>query len=172
MFSCDPTQRIWVTDVKQYMPPVAIGDPMRSGFVGTVIESKSEKLAVGDNVAGLGHWATHMVLSDGAVGKLPAGLPPATALACGMTLETAYIGLVHIGRVRPGDVVFVSGAAGATGAGVVQIAKIMGCTVIGCAGGAEKCKRVVEELGADACIDYKSEDVRATLHELTKENDG
>jgi NADPH-dependent curcumin reductase CurA len=170
VFSCDPTQRVWITDVPQYMPPVQLGEAMRSSFGGTVIASQSAKFVVGDNVVGLGEWSEHMIVSDANpyCGKLPASVPLELGVAAGLCPETAYLGLVCVGRVRPGDTVVVTGAAGATGSAVVQIAKIAGCRVIGVAGGVDKCA-YVKELGADECIDYKNVAVGQRLNEIAKD---
>eukprot|EP00013_Stygamoeba_regulata_P021014 CAMPEP_0177651226 /NCGR_PEP_ID=MMETSP0447-20121125/12416_1 /TAXON_ID=0 /ORGANISM="Stygamoeba regulata, Strain BSH-02190019" /LENGTH=340 /DNA_ID=CAMNT_0019154255 /DNA_START=121 /DNA_END=1143 /DNA_ORIENTATION=- len=173
-FSCDPTQRIWATDVKQYMPPVALGEPMRAGFFGVVEESQAEGFSVGDAVTGLGAWCEYLVRSPLEAGwtRLPAGTTAEQALAaCGMTTFTAYFGLMDLGRPKAGDAVLVSGAAGATGSFVVQFAKLAGCYVVGIAGGAEKCAYVTS-LGADAVIDYKAESVSARVAALGEARGG
>lgn len=172
VFSCDPTQRIWVTDVPQYMPPVALAEPMRSGFGGVVSASKSAAFPVGASVVGFGHWAEHLVFHEslqaaGMIGVLPAGIPLELGVASGLCPETAYIGLFCTGPkpLRPGEVLLVTGAAGATGSAVVQMAKAIGAIVIGSAGGAQKCA-YLKELGADHVIDYKSEDFGARLAQI------
>jgi NADPH-dependent curcumin reductase len=168
VFSCDPTQRIWVTDQPQYMPPVMVGEPMRSGFGGVVVQSKSAKFPVGANVAGFGHWAEHVVQHEsGMVGVIPAGVPVELGVAAGLCPETAYVGLFCTGPkpLRPGETVLITGAAGATGSAAVQMAKIIGATVIASAGGAEKCA-YLKTLGADHVIDYKSEDFAKRLAEI------
>lgn len=169
--SCDPTQRIWATNQPQYMPPVAIGEVMRSLGFGRVVKSNTASFAEGDGVSGILGWQEYAVLSDSGPlkpTKTPAGVPAEVILGpCGLTAVTAYFGLFSIGRPCLGETVVVSGAAGATGSAVVQLAKLSGCKVIGIAGGPEKCKQVKELYGADHCIDYKSEDVAIRLKELT-----
>jgi NADPH-dependent curcumin reductase CurA len=165
--SLDPAMRGWMNDVRSYIPPVAIGDVMRAGAVGEVIASAHPAFAVGDHVSGAFGVQSH-ALSDGqGVHKVdPALAPLPTYLGVlGMTGMTAYFGLLDVGKPEAGQTVVVSGAAGAVGGVVGQIAKIKGCRVIGIAGGPDKCRHVVEDLGFDACIDYKSEDVRAGLRE-------
>eukprot|EP01095_Lingulamoeba_sp_RSL-Kostka_P005165 TRINITY_DN16509_c0_g1_i1.p1 TRINITY_DN16509_c0_g1~~TRINITY_DN16509_c0_g1_i1.p1 ORF type:complete len:350 (+),score=152.44 TRINITY_DN16509_c0_g1_i1:91-1140(+) len=167
--SCDPTQRIWSTDAPQYMPPVQIGAVMRSGAVGEVIASNSNAYSVGDTVSGLLGWQEYAIISDftgSLLAKIPEGTPIDVSMGpIGLTGITAYFGLVYVTNPKPGDKVLVSGAAGATGSMVVQIAKIMGCTVYGIAGGPEKCA-YVKELGATDCVDYKNENVAERLREL------
>jgi NADPH-dependent curcumin reductase len=167
--SLDPTNRLWMSDMDQYMPPVGIDDPMRGGIAGRVIESKDPNLPVGTLVSGLGEWASHFVVSAPFVGQLtlPEGLPLATMFgSLGGVGWTAYCGFLNICNPQPGEIVVVSAAAGAVGSLVGQIAKIKGCTVIGIAGGPEKCRYVTEELGFDHCIDYRSQDVGAELDRL------
>ena len=168
--SFDPTQRGWLNDVPSYMPPVQIGEVMRAGAVGQVVASNNDAYAVGDYVQGLFGWQDYVVTDGRAmvpVRKVPAGLPPRSMLGVyGVTGLTAYFGLLDVGRPSEGDVVVVSGAAGATGSVAGQIARIMDCTVIGIAGGAEKCAWVRDVARFDAVIDYKSEDVRTRLGEL------
>jgi NADPH-dependent curcumin reductase CurA len=167
--SLDPTNRIWMSDQEQYMPPVVIGDAMRGGIVGRVVESRKDGVNPGDLYAGLGEWADHMV-SDGAfMSRLPE-IPGVSLAASFGTLggvgPTAYFGLLDIGKPKPGETLVVSAAAGGVGQIVGQIGKIKGCRVIGIAGGKAKCDYVVNELGFDACIDYKSQDVGAELDRL------
>jgi NADPH-dependent curcumin reductase len=167
--SLDPTNRLWMSDMDQYMPPVGIDDPMRGGIAGRVIESKDPNLPVGTLVSGLGEWASHFVVSAPFVGPLtlPEGLPLATMFgSLGGVGWTAYCGFLNICNPQPGEILVVSAAAGAVGSLVGQIAKIKGCTVIGIAGGPEKCRYVTEELGFDHCIDYRSQDVGAELDRL------
>lgn len=165
--SLDPTNRIWMSDMDQYMPPVDIGDVMRGGTLGVVEQSKLDGFDVGDIVVpGLGGWQDY-TLSDGTgVSKIPAGLGiPLDAFmsVLGATGMTAYFGLLEIGDPKPGETVVVSAAAGAVGSTVGQIAKIKGCRVVGIAGSDEKCKWVVDDLGFDACINYKKENVLEAL---------
>lgn len=171
--SFDPTQRGWLNDVPSYLPPVALGAVMRAGAVGEVIASQHTDFAVGDVVQGAFGWQEYH-LSDGRtelgrITKLAPGMEPRHALGVfGTTGLTAYFGMLDVcGGVSEGDVVVVSGAAGATGSVAGQIAKIKGASkVIGIAGGPEKCAWVVEQAGFDACIDYKSEHVTRRLREL------
>lgn len=170
--SVDPYMRGRMNDVKSYVPPFALGEPMTGGAVGVITESKADGFAVGDQVMHMLGWRDEAVIdvSDaaalGGVNKLPAmGLPIQTFLHnMGLTGATAYFGLLHTASAKAGDIVFVSAAAGAVGSAVVQIAKAKGMTVIGSAGGADKCAWV-RELGADACIDYKAGPVLPQLIE-------
>jgi hypothetical protein len=167
--SVDPTQRGWMAR-DTYLPAVRIGDVMRSLAAGTVEASRHPGFAQGDLVTGAFGWQDYAVIDaskPGAATRMPAGVPPTLALSLfGLTGLTAYFGLLDVGRPVAGETVVVSGAAGATGSAVGQIAKIKGCRAVGIAGGAEKCNYVVRELGFDACIDYKGEDVRARLRDL------
>ncbi|OYU14329.1 MAG: NADP-dependent oxidoreductase [Alphaproteobacteria bacterium PA4] len=167
--SLDPTNRIWMSDQEQYMPPVEVGAPMRGGVCGRVIESRKAGVAVGDLYAGLGEWADHIVTTGLGLSSLPSipGIPLATLFGTlGLVGPTAYFGLLDIGQPKPGETLVVSAAAGGVGQVVGQIGKIKGCRVIGIAGGQAKCDYVVNELGFDACIDYKSQDVGAELDRL------
>ncbi len=164
--SVDPYMRGRMNDQKSYFEPFALDAPMTGGAVGTVIESRNPGFAEGDLVFHMGGWR------DEAVGgrelmpnKLPAtGLPDQTWLHnMGLTGGTAWIGLLDVAAAKPGETVFVSAAAGAVGSAVVQIAKAKGMTVIGSAGGADKCD-FVRGLGADAVIDYKAGPVLKQLH--------
>ena len=169
--SIDPTIRIWMSDVPQYMPPIALGEVVRGLGVGVVEQSAHPGFAPGDRVVGLLGWATHPTLdvASSFVQKLPAELPLTDAKLLsllGMTTGlTAYFGLLDICDPKPGQTLVVDAAAGAVGALVGQIAKIKGCRVIGIAGGPEKCRYVTEELGLDACIDYKLGQVGKGLDE-------
>jgi NADPH-dependent curcumin reductase len=166
--SCDPTQRGWIGR-DTYLPAVKIGEVVRSLAVGKVIQSKNPRFKPGDLVQGLFGWQDYVVAgprSPSAPSPVPPGVPIETAMsALGPTGMTAYFGLLEIGRPQAGETVVVSGAAGATGSMVGQIAKIKGCRAIGIAGGPEKCRYLTEELGFDGAIDYKSEDVAARLGE-------
>jgi NADPH-dependent curcumin reductase CurA len=168
-FSFDPTQRGWLGG-DTYLPAVPIGGVVRAGGIGEVVASKHPGFEVGDVVQGTFGWQEH-ALTDGMtetgpVTKLRAGITPEQALGVfGVTGLTAWFGLTEIGQPKAGDTVLVSGAAGATGSVVVQVAKALGCKVIGIAGGAEKCGWVVEQAGADACIDYRAGNVARQIRE-------
>ncbi|CAN5384679.1 NADP-dependent oxidoreductase [soil metagenome] len=155
--SVDPYMRGRMNDVKSYAEPFQIGKPMQGGAVGVVTESRASGIAVGDKVQHMLGWRDETVLPAADAHKLPdTALPIQTFLHnLGLTGATAYFGLTHTASAKAGDIVFVSAAAGAVGSAVVQIAKAKGMTVIGSAGGADKCAWVMD-LGADACIDYKS----------------
>jgi NADPH-dependent curcumin reductase CurA len=167
--SVDPTQRGWM-ERDTYMPAVPIGDVMRSGGIGRVVRSSAPGFSPGDLASGMVGWQDYAVLGGNALVapvKLPVGVPPTMAMSLfGLTGLTAYHGLLEIGQPKEGEAVVVSGAAGATGMVAAQIAKIKGCRVIGIAGGPEKCGWLTKELGLDAAIDYKSEDVGARIREL------
>ena len=173
LLSLDPAMRGWMNEGRSYIPPVAIGEVMRAGGIGRVLASRHPGFAPGDYVAGMLGVQAYCVTGEA---KVPgAGLErvdPALAPlpkwlnALGMPGMTAYFGLLDVGKPRQGETVVVSGAAGAVGQTVGQIARIKGCRVIGIAGGAEKCRLLTAELGFDAAIDYRSEDVAARLKEL------
>lgn len=167
--SLDPTNRIWMSDQDQYMPPVEIGSPMRGGTVGVVEASRSSQLKVGDVVNGGMNWESYTILSDRVArpAGAPAGLPlSATMSVLGATGLTAYFGMLDIGQPKPGETVVVSAAAGAVGSIAGQIAKLKGARVIGIAGGPAKCAWLTDDLGFDGAIDYKNEDVGAALDRL------
>lgn len=170
--SLDPTNRIWMSDMDQYMPPVAIGEVMRGGGIGVVVKSNSPRYKAGDRVTGLTGWQDYCIADEGAnaMSVIPQGLPvPLTAMmgACGMTGLTAYFGLLELGHPKAGETVVVSAAAGAVGSVVGQIAKIKGAHAVGIAGGTEKCRFLTEELGFDAAIDYKRADWKEKLAAAT-----
>ena len=167
MLSCDPTQRGWIA-FDTYLPAVKIGEVVRSMGAGRIVASNNPGFAVGDIVSGLVGWQDYVVMNPkGQLNKLPPGTPLELAMSVfGVTGITAYFGLIDVGRPVAGETVVVSGAAGATGSVVGQIAKIKGCRAIGIAGGAEKCRWLTDEAGFDAAIDYKSESVPARLKEL------
>jgi hypothetical protein len=167
MLSSDPTQRGWIA-IDTYLPAVKIGEVVRSMGAGRVVASNNPDFAVGDIVSGLVGWQDYVVMNPkGQLNKLPPGAQLKLAMSVfGLNGVTAYFGLLDVGRPVEGETVVVSGAAGATGSVVGQIAKIKGCRVIGIAGGAEKCHWLTAEAGFDAAIDYKSEDVHARLKEL------
>lgn len=162
--SVDPYMRGRMNDVKSYVPPFALGEPMQGGALGEVIESNAADVPVGTRVQHMLGWRDEAVLPAGQVQKLPDIDVPEQAFLgqFGMPGMTAYFGLLQVAQAKEGDVVFVSAAAGAVGSTVVQIAKANGMTVIGSAGGAEKCAWV-KSLGADAVIDYKAGDVVQAL---------
>ena len=156
--SVDPYMRGRMNDVKSYVPPFALDAPMEGGAVGEVVESRDSGFAPGDIVLHMGGWRDEAVAPASALNKLPAipGVEPQAFLGnLGLTGGTAYFGLLEAASAKEGDIVFVSAAAGAVGSAVVQIAKAKGMTVIGSAGGADKCD-FVRSLGADKVIDYKA----------------
>lgn len=165
--SLDPTNRLWMSERDQYLPPVAIGAPMRGVALGVVEQSRSERFAPGDIVSPIeGEWASHQIVPASRLARLrPRDGIPLSALmsVLGPPGLTAHVGMVEIARVQPGETVTVSAAAGAVGSVAGQIAKARGCRVIGIAGGAEKCGWLTEEYGFDLAIDYKSADVGAEL---------
>jgi len=163
--SLDPAMRGWMNEGKSYIAPVEIGAVMRAGGVGEVVASRHPGFAVGDAVGGNFGVQQYAISDAKGLRKVDTKFAPLTTYlgVLGMPGMTAYFGLLDIGKPQPGETVVVSGAAGAVGAVVCQIAKIKGCRVVGIAGGADKCKYVREALGADAVIDYKSEDVKAGL---------
>jgi hypothetical protein len=167
--SIDPTIRTWMDDVPGYLPPIGLGEVVRSAGVGEVVRSNSDRYAVRDLVFGLTGWQEYTLADGGAAThqKLPPGIDPTAALSVfGTTGMTAYFGLIDVGRVREGDTVVVSGAAGATGSIVGQIARIKGASrVVGIAGSDEKCAWLVDELGFDDAVNYRTEDVAARLRE-------
>ena len=164
LLSFDPTQRGWMEDRESYLPPVQIGEPMRAGSIGQVVESNNPDFAKGDLVQTTGGWQDFLVVAPGqgvmGLSKVPEGIEPELMLsALGVTGLTAYFGLMDLGEPKAGETVLVSGAAGATGSVAGQIAKIKGCRVVGIAGGPKKCKWLTDEAGFDEVIDYKNEDV-------------
>jgi NADPH-dependent curcumin reductase CurA len=162
--SVDPYMRGRMNDVKSYVPPFALDAPMEGGAVGEVIESRESSFAPGDQVLHMAGWRDEAVVPAAALNKLPdLGVEPQQFLGnLGLTGGTAYFGLLEAASAKAGDIVFVSAAAGAVGSAVVQIAKAKGMTVIGSAGGADKCA-FVKSLGADEVIDYKAGPVVKSL---------
>ncbi|KAI1459678.1 hypothetical protein F4805DRAFT_472760 [Annulohypoxylon moriforme] len=157
--SLDPAMRTWLYDIRSYVPPVAIGEKMRGGSIARVLASKSPKAKVGDFVFARSGWTEVAVVGEAEFDAidLPEGARIIDAIgAVGPTGLTAYFGLRDIGKPKAGETVVVSGAAGATGSVVGQIAKINGARVIGLAGSDEKCKVLTEELGFDVALNYKS----------------
>ena len=165
--SIDPTIRTWMDDAPGYLPPIGIGDVIRSGGIGEVVVSRNDALPVGSTVFGTLGWQEFVLVdaADRLTTVVPPGLDPTLVLGVlGLTGMTAYFGMKDIGRPREGDTVVVSGAAGATGSVAGQVARIEGAgRVVGIAGSAEKCAWLVDELGFDHAIDYRTEDVRARL---------
>ncbi len=163
--SLDPAMRGWMNDGKSYIPPVVIGEVMRAGGVGEVLATKHPGFKVGDPVTGT-FGVQQYAISDGkGMRKVDTRFAPLPTYlgVLGAPGMTAYFGLLDIGKPQPGETVVVSGAAGAVGAVVCQIAKIKGCRVVGIAGGAEKCKYLTDVLHCDAAIDYKNDDLKAGL---------
>ncbi len=163
----DPAQKGWAENIADYVAPLNLGDVMRGSGIAEVVESHNPKFAPGDLVAGLTGWTEWLVSDGSGLEKCHPGLPPVAMLSIlGTTGMTAWCGLFKLGAPRPGDTVVVSGAAGATGSMVGQLARIAGARAIGIAGGADKCRWLVDEAGYDAAIDYKAEDVAARLKAL------
>ncbi|HEX9259784.1 MAG TPA: NADP-dependent oxidoreductase [Acidimicrobiales bacterium] len=163
--SLDPAMRGWINGVDTYVPAVKIGEVMRASGVGEVVESRSDRYPVGSLVSGLLGWQEHAVASaTNPMQVLPEGTDPKLAVGVlGVTGLTAYFGLLDLGQPKEGETVLVSGAAGATGSAAGQIAKILGCRVVGIAGGPEKCALLTDVLGFDEAIDYKAGDVRPAI---------
>ncbi len=164
--SLDPAMRGWMNEGKSYIPPVGIGDVMRAGAVGLVIASNDPKIAVGDHVVGTLGVQEYAIAKGKQLTSVDPRLAPLPVYlgTLGMPGMTAYFGLLDVGKPKAGDTVVVSGAAGAVGQVVGQIAKIKGCRVVGIAGGQDKCD-YLRSIGFDAAIDYKHEDVQAALKE-------
>ena len=163
--SLDPAMRGWMNEGRSYVRPVELGHVMRAAGVGEVIESRNESFPTGAYVVGTFGVQEYAVSDGTAVYRVDPNLapPPKFLSVLGLTGLTAYFGLLDIGRPEPGQTVVVSAACGAVGQIVGQIAKIKGCRAVGIAGGPEKCRYVVDELGFDAAVDYKREDVRDAL---------
>ncbi len=171
--SLDPTNRIWMTDMEQYMPPVQIGETMRGLGIGQVEQSKNPRFKVGDYVSGMLGWQEYVVATGNEpfpLVTLPkvSGVPlAALAGAAGMTGWTAYFGLLDVGAPKKGETLVVSAAAGAVGSIVGQIGKQNGLRVIGIAGGEHKCNWLVNDLGFDAAVDYKNPSWKEQLTKVT-----
>lgn len=163
--SLDPAMRGWLNDAKSYIEPVQIGAVMRAGTVGTVLKSEHNDYAVGDVVCGYNGVQSHAISDGTGLHKVDPSLAPLSYYlgVLGMPGMTGYFGLLKSGMPQEGETVVVSGAAGAVGSLVGQIAKIKGCRVVGIAGGQEKCQFLIDELGFDAAIDYKNEHVKKAL---------
>jgi len=169
--SVDPAMRSWMNAGRSYVPPVEIGEVMRAGGIGRVIDSRHVDYAVGEVLYGV-FGVQRYALSDGrGVTRVDTALAPAPAHlgVLGIGGLTAYFGLLDIGRPEPGQTVVVSGAAGSVGSIAGQIARIKGCRVVGIAGGPDKCRWLVDELGFDAAIDYKGGELRAQLRQHAPE---
>jgi NADPH-dependent curcumin reductase CurA len=162
LVSIDPTIRTWMNDAPGYLPAIQLGDVIRAGGSGVVVESKSDRYKVGDIVYGMTNWQEWAIASEqNRFTVVPTGMGldlPTVMGVLGTTGLTAYFGLLDVGQFKEGDVVVVSGAAGATGSVAGQIAKERGASkVVGIAGGPEKCAEVVEKYGFDECLDYREE---------------
>lgn len=163
----DPAQKGWMENIADYVAPMAIGEVMRGSGIGEVVASNGGRFAVGDLVFGTTGWTEYLVSDGAGLTKVETSLSPTAVLSVlGTTGLTAYCGLFKLGKPVAGDTVLVSGAAGATGSVVGQLAKIAGCRAVGIAGGAEKCDWLVKEAGYDAAIDYKAGDVKRQISEL------
>lgn len=171
--SVDPTNRVWMKDVPQYMPPVAIGEVMRSGGLAEVVQSNVSGFAPGDLVFGMTGWQDYSVLKPGgALGltKIPNGLglaPERFLGVCGPNGVTAHVGMIDVAQIGAGDTAIITAAAGSVGSAAGQIGKIKGARVVGIAGGADKARMLVEEYGFDVGVDYRAEDFRAQLKAAT-----
>lgn len=165
--SLDPYMRMRMNDEKSYAPPVRIGEVMVGGTIGEVVESKAPGFEPGAIVAGRLGWQLYALADASGLRRIDTrGAPLSAALGViGMPGVTAWYGLLRIGDPKPGETVVVSAASGAVGSVVGQVAKLKGCRTVGIAGGSAKCNYVVHELGFDACVDYKSEDIERKLRE-------
>ncbi|PRP94594.1 NADP-dependent oxidoreductase [Enhygromyxa salina] len=163
--SLDPAMRGWMRDARSYVPPVGLGEVMRAGAVGRVLASRDPNFVEGDHVSGLLGVQSIACVPGKGLQKVDPTLAPLSAYlgVLGMPAVTAYFGLLEIGALAAGDTVLISGAAGAVGSMVGQIAKLKGARAVGIAGGPDKCRHLVEELGFDAAIDYKHDDVRERI---------
>ena len=163
--SLDPAMRGWITEAKSYVPPVAIGETMRSYSVGIVDASNNPAFKVGDAVQGLLGVQDYAISRGKGLVRVDPSQAPLERWVGGLGMPgwTAYFGLLEVGQPKAGETVLVSAASGAVGSIVGQIAKIKGCRAVGIAGGPEKCRYVVEELGFDACVDYKAGNLAADL---------
>jgi len=165
--SLDPAMKGWMMpDKESYIPPVELGEIMRSSGIGKVVESKNSELPVGTRVAGMTGWAEYIVNNGQGMRKLPESVPD-EAVLCVLALPglTAYQGLMNIGKPKAGETILVTGAAGSVGSMVGQIAKAEGLSVIGVAGSDDKCQWLKEELNFDQVINYKSDDLAQQLRD-------
>ncbi|KZL24692.1 NADP-dependent oxidoreductase [Pseudovibrio sp. WM33] len=169
--SIDPAMRGWIQDQESYFPPVQLGEPMRGLTVGRIEASRHPSYSVGDLATGMLNMQTYAISDGFQIRKVDPDIapPPAWLGGLGMPGITAYFGLLDIGRPMKGDTVVVSAASGAVGSIVGQIAKNLGCRVIGIVGSDKKSKYIVEELGFDAAINYKSEPIGLALSDLCPE---
>ncbi|MEL6530596.1 MAG: NADP-dependent oxidoreductase [Pseudomonadota bacterium] len=160
----DPAQKGWMENIADYVAPMNIGDVMRGSGICEVVASNGGRFSVGDMVFGTTGWTEYLVHNGEGLTKVDTELSPTAVLSVlGTTGLTAYCGLFKVGKPVAGDTVLVSGAAGATGSVVGQLAKVAGCRAVGIAGGPEKCKWLVEEAGYDAAIDYKAGGVKEQI---------
>jgi NADPH-dependent curcumin reductase CurA len=161
----DAAVRTWLNDQQGYLPPVQLGEVIRAAGIGEVVSSRCDAYQVGDVITTLTGFQEYVLIRDDVFSTPIPGESDQRAIMSvyGPTGATAYIGMTDVGKPQPGDTVVVSAAAGATGSIAGQIAKIAGARVVGIAGGAEKCRAVVEDFGFDACIDYKNDDLQAAL---------
>jgi NADPH-dependent curcumin reductase CurA len=169
--SLDPAMRSWMNPGRSYIPPVEIGEVMRAAAIGRVVESRHPDYGVGECVSGVFGVQRYAVSDGGGVTRVDTTLaaPPVHLGTLGLSGLAAYFGLLEVGRPEPGQTVVVSGAAGSVGSVAGQIARIKGCRAVGIAGGPEKCRWLVDELGFHAAIDYKAGDVRSQLREHAPE---
>jgi len=165
--SLDPAMRGWLNDTRSYIPPVQLNEVMRAGGVGKVIASNNPNFKEEDYVYGQTGVQQYIITDGKGYHKVDPSLAPLPMYlgTLGMPGMTAYFGILEVGELKEGDTVLVSGAAGAVGSVVGQIAKIKNCKVIGIAGGADKCNYLVDELGFDGAIDYKNDDIKAKIKE-------
>ncbi len=165
--SLDPAMRGWMSSARSYIDPVGVGEVMRAVAVGEVVASAHERYAIGDHVVGMFGVQEYAVTDGRGVQKVDPGAAPLPTYlgVLGMTGLTAYFGLFDVGALKDGETVLVSGAAGAVGSVVGQLAKIKGCRAVGIAGGQEKCAWLTDELGFDAAIDYRAGDVAKALRQ-------
>ena len=166
--SLDPAMRGWMNEGRSYIEPVGLGDVMRAGAVSKVVASRHSGFTEGEYVTGIFGVQEYATVPGDGVQKIDPSLAPLPVYlgALGLTGLTAYFGLLDVGQAKEGDTVVVSGAAGAVGSVTGQIARIKGCRAIGIAGGEEKCRWIVDELGFDAAVDYKAEDVHRGLRRV------
>ena len=163
--SIDPAMRAWMNAARSYIPPVGVGEVMRAAAIGEVVDSRHPGHPVGELVQGIFGVQRYAVSDGRGVTRVDTSLAPAPAHlgVLGLSGLTAYFGLLDVGRPEPGQTMVVSGAAGSVGSVAGQIARLRGCRAVGIAGGPDKCRWLVDELGFDAAIDYRADDVRAAL---------